>query len=337
MVVVALPQVAAAQESAAAGTVYDKKLYERLVSEGHAARRSALRQRSRRRDREARAAQQQRVLPRRGRRRPGDHAERQPAADRRGRRLLLGGGRGRLPRERHGDRLLEAFQLHGVGDLGRDEPRSAAQAPTRHSASEAARLLGVEEPEPLPEPERARAEPTSRRPTSRRPETPKATCMFRPVNARVRGRMIRKVVFTLDGRAVEIVRSPDSEGRFGVTVERRSLSRGRHMLRAKVVFVRSAKRDARAPAARLPALPGAGDPEGGPGRPGGEVRRTAVPRMGARSAHPARLLPARRQAARQRVGRRLARALRRAGEPERASARASTSCPPGSSSCGAQA
>ena len=68
------------------------------------------------------------------------------------------------------------------------------------------------------------------------------TCEFRPVNAGVRGRMVSRVVFKLDGRIVEHVRRPDGDGRFGVTVDRRSLSRGKHVLRAKVVFVRRAKR-----------------------------------------------------------------------------------------------
>ena len=54
--------------------------------------------------------------------------------------------------------------------------------------------------------------------------------------------MISRVVFTLDGRHFMTVRSPDADGRFGVTVDRESLSRGKHMLRAKVVFVREAKR-----------------------------------------------------------------------------------------------
>ena len=66
--------------------------------------------------------------------------------------------------------------------------------------------------------------------------------MFRPVNASVRGSSVAKVVFTLDGRHFMTVRNPDSDDRFGVTVERRPLSRGKHTLRAKVVFVRAAKR-----------------------------------------------------------------------------------------------
>jgi hypothetical protein len=104
---------------------------------------------------------------------------------------------------------------------------------------------GMEEPEPLPEPlpEPQPEEPNDHEPQANDPDpTTTATCMFRPVNARVRGRSIRKVVFTLDGRVIDVVQSPDSEGRFGVTVERESLSRGTHVLRAQVIFIRSAKR-----------------------------------------------------------------------------------------------
>ena len=67
-------------------------------------------------------------------------------------------------------------------------------------------------------------------------------CVSRPVNARVRGRRIRQVVFYLDGRKLRTVSRPDGRGRFGVTVQRRTLSPGKHVLRAKVVFKRSAKR-----------------------------------------------------------------------------------------------
>jgi hypothetical protein len=67
-------------------------------------------------------------------------------------------------------------------------------------------------------------------------------CLMRPVNARVRGRHIRRVVFHLDGRRLETVSRPDRRGRFGVTVHRRTLAPGKHVLRAKVVFVRRAKR-----------------------------------------------------------------------------------------------
>jgi hypothetical protein len=54
--------------------------------------------------------------------------------------------------------------------------------------------------------------------------------------------MVSRVLFTLDGRVIKRVYAPDADGRFGVTVERRSLSRGKHVLRAKVVFVGRAKR-----------------------------------------------------------------------------------------------
>jgi hypothetical protein len=94
------------------------------------------------------------------------------------------------------------------GDLGDSEPKS--------------------DPEPQPEP---RPEPA-----------PKETCQLRPVNARVRGSLVRKVVFTLDGRVVKRVTRPDADGNFAVQVERDSLPRGKHVLRAKVIFVRRADR-----------------------------------------------------------------------------------------------
>ena len=96
---------------------------------------------------------------------------------------------------------------------------------------------GVDEPEPQPEPE----EPRDDEPQPDDGDAT-ATCMFRPVNASVRGRLVARVVFTLDGNHFRTVRNPDSDGRFGVTVDRKSLSRGKHMLRAKVLFVREAKR-----------------------------------------------------------------------------------------------
>jgi hypothetical protein len=50
-------------------------------------------------------------------------------------------------------------------------------------------------------------------------------------------------VFTLDGHVVKRVGSPDSDANFAVTVERKTLPRGKHVLRAKVIFVRGAHRD----------------------------------------------------------------------------------------------
>lgn len=72
--------------------------------------------------------------------------------------------------------------------------------------------------------------------------SPKPTCLMRPVTARIRGASIRRVVYYLDGRHFKTVRRPDSTGRFRVTVYRRALTSGRHVLRAKVVFVRAADR-----------------------------------------------------------------------------------------------
>jgi plastocyanin len=70
----------------------------------------------------------------------------------------------------------------------------------------------------------------------------KEGCVMRPVNARVRGRSIRRVVFYLDGRRIETVSRPDRRGVFGVTVQRRSLRAGKHVLRAKVIFKKRARR-----------------------------------------------------------------------------------------------
>ncbi len=105
----------------------------------------------------------------------------------------------------------------------------------------------VDEPEPLPEPEPEPepepTDPSDHDPQVNDPEPAAApTCQFRPVSAGIRGRMVRRVVFMLDGRVVKRANRPDSDGRFGIVVERKSLSRGKHVLRAKVTFVRRAKR-----------------------------------------------------------------------------------------------
>jgi hypothetical protein len=71
---------------------------------------------------------------------------------------------------------------------------------------------------------------------------PDPACVLRPLHARVRGRTIGHVVFYLDGRRLRRVSRPDRAGRFGVTIQRRRLRSDRHVLRAKVVFKRSAKR-----------------------------------------------------------------------------------------------
>ena len=70
----------------------------------------------------------------------------------------------------------------------------------------------------------------------------KGGCLSRPVQARLRGTSIRRVVFYLDGRRVRTVGRPDRTGRFTITVDRRKLTAGRHLLRAKVVFKQRAQR-----------------------------------------------------------------------------------------------
>jgi hypothetical protein len=98
----------------------------------------------------------------------------------------------------------------------------------------------ITEPEPAPEPE---PEPDHDPKGSDDDSDAQGTCLLRPVNARVRGTTVRQVVFSLDGRAIKRVRRPDADGVFGVTVERTTLPRGKHVLRAKVYFVRAAHRD----------------------------------------------------------------------------------------------
>jgi hypothetical protein len=67
-------------------------------------------------------------------------------------------------------------------------------------------------------------------------------CVIRPANAWVRGREIRKVVFFLDGQRFRTVRRSDKKGRFGVRINRKQLSPGKHRVRARVIFRRSAHR-----------------------------------------------------------------------------------------------
>lgn len=112
------------------------------------------------------------------------------------------------------------------------ERRPGTLPPEPRDCGDVHEPTGDPEPEPEPEPE-PQPEPT--------PE-PKETCQLQPVNARVRGGLVREVVFTLDGQVVRRVSRPDEDGNFGVTVERTSLPRGKHVLRAKVIFIRSADR-----------------------------------------------------------------------------------------------
>jgi hypothetical protein len=102
----------------------------------------------------------------------------------------------------------------------------------------------VTEPEPVPEPQPEPEPKPDHDPKSSDDDSDaQGTCLLRPVNARVRGTTVRQVVFSLDGRVIKRVRRPDEDGVFGVTVERTTLPRGKHVLRAKVYFVRRAHRD----------------------------------------------------------------------------------------------
>jgi hypothetical protein len=245
MVVLCLPQAAGAQESAAAGTVYDKALYESLVREGTA------------RD-EARCASALAgavvKLERRNRDGyflPVDADDPSITPNVNPQRTDEDGtyyweaaeGDYRVSVTKTGYwRLFSSTVSATSAVMNLDLPlkrRPGTPPPKPRDCS------SVDEPEPQPEPqpEPDPAEPEDHEPQSNDPETePKSTCMFRPVNARVSGRLIAKVVFTLDGRHFITVRRPDDDGRFGVTVDRESLSHGRHVLRAKVVFVRQANR-----------------------------------------------------------------------------------------------
>ena len=49
-------------------------------------------------------------------------------------------------------------------------------------------------------------------------------------------------MYFLDGRRIKTVSRPDADGVYGVTVERTRLARGKHVLRAKVMFVARANR-----------------------------------------------------------------------------------------------
>jgi hypothetical protein len=247
LMALALPQGARAQESAAVGTVYDKALYESLVRKGM----------SRDEARCSSALAGARVtLERRtdGYFLPVDAGDPAIAPNLNPQRTDEDGGYGWTASE--GDyrvavtkagywRLFSATvsDTSAVLDLDLPLKRRPGTPPPR---SRDCALAGYEPepiPEPEPEPEPEPADPPDHEPKGNddEPVTP-PTCEFRPVNAGVRGRMVSRVVFTLDGRVIRRVHSPDGDGRFGVTVQRRSLSRGKHVLRAKVVFVRRANR-----------------------------------------------------------------------------------------------
>jgi hypothetical protein len=239
----ALPQVARAQDSAAVGTVYDKTLYESLVRKGMT------------RD-EARCSSALAGATVKLERRtdgyfvPVDAGDPAIAPNVNPQKTDEDGSYGWTAAE--GDyrvavtkagywRLFSSTVSDTSAVLDLDLPlkrRPGTPPPTPRDCASV-----VDQPEPLPEPEPEPTDPPDHEPKGTDEEpAPLPTCEFRPVTAGVRGRMVSRVVFKLDGRVVKRVYRADDDGRFGVTVERRSLSRGKHVLRAKVVFVRRAKR-----------------------------------------------------------------------------------------------
>jgi hypothetical protein len=233
--VVALPQAAVAQESAAAGTVYDKALYESLVRKGMS------------RDQARCSSALEGATVRLERRTDGyflpvDADDPAIAPNVNPQKTDEEGSYGWTASE--GDyrvavtkpgywRLFSATvsDTSAVLDLDLPLKRRPGTPPPKSRDCGA----GPEEPEPT--------DPGDHEPKETDDEQATApACAFRPVNAGVRGRMVSRVVFVLDGRVIERVRRPDADGRFGVTIDRRSLAPGKHVLRAKVVFVRRAKR-----------------------------------------------------------------------------------------------
>jgi hypothetical protein len=61
-------------------------------------------------------------------------------------------------------------------------------------------------------------------------------CPIRSVPVRVRGRLIRRVTFFVDGRRVATVTRADAAGRYGFRIDPRRLEAGRHQVRAQVQF-----------------------------------------------------------------------------------------------------
>ena len=245
LVALALPQAAQAQESAAVGTVYDKALYESLVRKGisrdqarcSSALAGAVVKLERRTD---------------GYFLPVDAGDPAISPSVNPQRTDEDGSYGWTASE--GDyrvavtklgywRLFSSTVSDTSAVLDLDLPLKRRPGTPPPAPRDCAPV--VDEPEPLPEPE-PEPEPTDPRDhepkgTDQEPATP-PTCEFRPVTAGVRGQMVSRVVFMLDGRVVKRVHRPDGDGRFSITVDRRSLSRGKHVLRAKVVFVGRAKR-----------------------------------------------------------------------------------------------
>ena len=70
---------------------------------------------------------------------------------------------------------------------------------------------------------------------------PQARCCATPFLAWVRGYRISKVSFRLNGRKLKTVSVADWRGRYGVMVRPGRLSKGRHVVAARIEFLEDSK------------------------------------------------------------------------------------------------
>lgn len=67
-------------------------------------------------------------------------------------------------------------------------------------------------------------------------------CVNRPFNVTISGRQIRRVVFSVDGRRIDTVSSPNARGQWITRINPRRFARGVRRVTARVTFVRGAGR-----------------------------------------------------------------------------------------------
>ncbi len=80
-----------------------------------------------------------------------------------------------------------------------------------------------------------------RKPEKEIEQETEAACLKRPVLTWVKGTGIKRVVFYLDGKRRSTVTRPDAEGRYSLRTDRRTLSPGKHEVRARVFFKRAGR------------------------------------------------------------------------------------------------
>jgi serine-aspartate repeat-containing protein C/D/E len=64
----------------------------------------------------------------------------------------------------------------------------------------------------------------------------KTGCVSKKFTVRVRGREIKRVTFTIDGRHKRVLRKPDKKGTYKITVNPRNFNPGAHMVKAVIQF-----------------------------------------------------------------------------------------------------